>query len=47
MEKQLGPLQTVLDHYRRAGILTTVDGRADIETVTARILAAVEGAAVR
>ena len=45
MTQQLGPLLEVVDHYRSAGILRTVDGTQPIEAVTAAILGAFEGTA--
>ena len=38
MQEQLPPLEAVIDHYRRRGILRTVDGRAAADTVSAAIL---------
>jgi len=38
LDKQMGPMLAVLDHYRRAGIVDRVDGRQPIEAVTADIL---------
>ena len=40
MEQQLGPLAEVTDHYRRAGLLSTVNGLQPIERVTAALVAA-------
>lgn len=40
MAQQVPPLLEVVDHYRARGILTTVDGRQDIEAVTDALLAA-------
>ena len=45
MTQQLGPLLDVVDHYRSAGILRTVDGTRPIEDVSAAILGAFEGTA--
>jgi adenylate kinase len=45
MAQQVGPLLDVVDHYRSAGILRTVDGTQPIEDVTAAILGAFEGTA--
>jgi adenylate kinase len=45
MAQQLGPLLEVVEHYRSAGILQTVDGTRPIEDVTAAILGAFEGTA--
>ena len=41
LAKQIPPMLDVVDHYRRAGRLTRVDGRQGIEAVTNGILAAV------
>ena len=40
MAQQLGPLADVTDHYRRRGILATVDGLQPIERVTADLVEA-------
>ena len=40
MLQQLGPLEEVVDHYRRLGILTAVDGTQVIDKVAASLLAA-------
>ncbi len=40
MTQQIGPLLEVVDHYRRAGVLQTVDGREPIAAVSEAILAA-------
>lgn len=45
MTQQVGPLLEVVDHYRDAGVLQTVDGSQPIEAVTAAILGAFEGTA--
>ena len=42
MLQQLPPLEAVAGHYRDAGRLSTVDGRASIADVTANLLAAVD-----
>jgi adenylate kinase len=42
MAQQLPPLEEVVDHYRRRGILSTIDGLQPIEAVTPDVLAAVE-----
>jgi adenylate kinase len=42
MAQQLPPLAEVVDHYRAAGILQTVDGRQSIEDVTRDVLAAAD-----
>lgn len=41
---QLGALGEVVDHYRTAGLLHVVDGRRDIDAVTAALLAALPAA---
>lgn len=38
MEQQLGPLRDVTDHYRRRGVLTSVNGLQPIDRVTAALL---------
>ena len=38
LDKQMGPMLAVLDHYRGAGIVDRIDGRQPIEAVTAAIL---------
>jgi adenylate kinase len=45
LEKQGPPMREVIDHYRRAGLLTRVDGRQSINAVTDQILDAVGAAA--
>ena len=40
MDEQVPPLLEVVDHYRSRGIMTTVDGRQDIEAVTDALLTA-------
>lgn len=42
MTQQLPPLEEVVDHYRRRGVLATIDGLQPIQDVTPDILAAVE-----
>lgn len=42
LEKQLGALGEVVDHYRAAGLLRTVDGERPIAEVAAALLAAVD-----
>jgi len=42
MAQQLPPLEEVVDHYRRHGILVTINGLQSIEAVTPDILATVE-----
>ncbi|HYL41725.1 MAG TPA: nucleoside monophosphate kinase [Candidatus Binatus sp.] len=38
LAKQLAPLAEVVAHYRRAGVLRTVDGRQPVDAVTAEVL---------
>ncbi len=45
MTQQVGPLLDVVDHYRSAGILRTVDGTQPIEAVSAAIVGSFEGTA--
>lgn len=40
MTEQVPPLMEVVDHYRRAGVLQTVDGREPIAAVSERMLKA-------
>jgi adenylate kinase len=40
--QQLGALDEVIDHYRAAGVLATVDGRRPIDGVTAELLHVLE-----
>jgi adenylate kinase len=47
MAKQLPPLEAVVAHYRDAGILASVDGRAGIAAVTDAVLAAIGDVAAR
>jgi adenylate kinase len=42
LEKQLGALADVVEHYRVAGVLQTVDGRRPIAAVTNDLLDAIE-----
>jgi adenylate kinase len=42
LDKQLGALAEVVDHYRAAGVLQTVDGRRPIPEVAAAILECIE-----
>ncbi len=42
LEKQLGALEDVVDHYRAAGVLRTVDGRRPIAAVTNDLLDCLE-----
>lgn len=42
MVQQLAPLEAVVDHYRRRGILTAVDGTRGIEQVATDLAEAVE-----
>lgn len=44
MKEQIPPLLDVVDHYRTAGVLQTVDGREPISAVSARMLQALETA---
>jgi adenylate kinase len=44
MREQIPPLLEVVDHYRRAGVLQTVDGREPISDVIDRMLRALETA---
>ena len=44
MAQQLPPLAEVVEHYRSAGILASVDGRQSIEDVTRDVLAAADRA---
>jgi adenylate kinase len=39
LAEQLGALAEVVDHYRRAGVLRTVDGRSPIDVVSRDVLA--------
>jgi len=41
MNDQVPPLMEVVDHYRTAGLLRSVDGRGDIDTVTTALLVAI------
>lgn len=41
MDDQVPPLMEVVDHYRAAGVLQSVDGRGDIGEVTSAIVAAI------
>jgi adenylate kinase len=42
MSEQIPPLLEVVDHYRRASSLRTVDGREPIDIVSAEVVAAVD-----
>ena len=42
LEKQLGALADVVEHYRAAGVLQAVDGRRPIASVTSDLLDAIE-----
>ena len=42
MTQQVPPLLEVVDHYRNAGVLRTVDGRRAIDEVSAELLAATD-----
>jgi adenylate kinase len=44
MTEQIPPLLEVVDHYRRAGVLQTVDGREPISDVSDRMLRALAAA---
>jgi adenylate kinase len=46
MDQQLGALAEVIEHYRRAGVLATVDGLQDIHDVATAIDEALAGAGV-
>ncbi|OLD59370.1 MAG: hypothetical protein AUI33_16560 [Ignavibacteria bacterium 13_1_40CM_2_61_4] len=43
MSEQIAPLLEVVDYYRRAGNLRTVDGREPIDVVGAEVIAALHG----
>jgi adenylate kinase len=47
LAEQLPPLDDVVDHYRRAGILATVDGRQSIDEVARDVVRAADGAPER
>jgi adenylate kinase len=47
MQQQIPPLLDVVDHYRRSGVLRTVDGRLPIDAVSLAVVAAVDGAPAR
>ncbi len=42
LEKQLGALGDVIEHYRKAGLLSAVDGRQPIPAVTGALLDCIE-----
>jgi hypothetical protein len=42
MNEQIPPLLEVVEHYRNAGVLQTVDGREPINEVSQRVLAAID-----
>jgi adenylate kinase len=42
MKEQIPPLLEVVDHYRNAGVLQTIDGREPISDVSDRLLRALE-----
>jgi len=42
MQQQIPPLLDVVDHYRRNGVLATVDGRLPIEAVGEAVIAALD-----
>src|SRR6476646_3046199 len=44
MAQQVPPLLDVVEHYRSRGVLTTVDGRQGIDTVTDTLMDALSGA---
>jgi adenylate kinase len=44
MTEQIPPLLEVVEHYRKKGVLQTVDGREPISDVSARVIAAIEAA---
>lgn len=46
MQEQIPPLLEVVDHYRTAGVLQTVDGREPISDVSERVLAAIDSPTV-
>jgi adenylate kinase len=46
MTQQLGALGEVVDHYRRSGVLSTVNGVQDIDVVAEAVAAAVSAASV-
>jgi adenylate kinase len=46
MREQIPPLLEVVEHYRSAGVLQTVDGREPISDVSARVLAAIDSPTV-
>jgi len=47
LAQQMPPLEEVVDHYRRGGVLVSVDGRQAIEGVTNDVVAAAAGAGER
>jgi adenylate kinase len=47
MAQQLPPLEAVVDHYRRNGVLATIDGRRPIADVTTDLIAAVSETSAR
>ncbi|MBA2719425.1 MAG: nucleoside monophosphate kinase [Chloroflexi bacterium] len=42
MREQIPPLLEVVDHYRKAGVLQTVDGREPIAEVSSRVLTMID-----
>jgi adenylate kinase len=44
MQQQIPPLLDVVDHYRRNGVLASVDGRLPIDQVSEAVIAALDGA---
>jgi adenylate kinase len=47
MAQQLPPLEAVVGHYRRNGVLATIDGRRPITDVTTELIAAVTETSAR
>ena len=45
MSQQIPPLLDVIDHYRRTGVLRSVDGRLPIDDVSAGVIAALDDGA--
>ncbi len=45
MEKQVPPMESVVEHYEAAGVVTRVDGRLSIPEVSRRIREALDGSA--
>jgi adenylate kinase len=42
MSQQIPPLLDVIDHYRKTGVLRSVDGRLPIDEVSAGVIAALD-----